>query len=267
MHLRGFRPHSLTGKDRDMTVLLVLALLIPVAADAQTTETLLIRGRAQTLRLYGPRDGYPAIVSSGDGGWIHLAPQVAAMLAARGFFVVGFDSKAYLESFTTGATALTVSEVPADYRTLARLAAARSSHRPILIGVSEGAALSVLAATDPEVKALVTGVIGLGLGDANELAWRWQDSLIYLTHGVPNEPRFSTIALAGRVAPTPLAVINATHDEYVPAGEVDRIIAAARQPKRLWMIEAADHRFSGRQSELASRLAEAIDWARTINPK
>jgi type IV secretory pathway VirJ component len=28
-------------------------------------------------------------VSSGDGGWIHLAPHVAEVLAAKGFFVVG----------------------------------------------------------------------------------------------------------------------------------------------------------------------------------
>lgn len=44
----------------------------------------------------------------------------------------------------------------------------RSAHTN-LIGVSEGAGLSVLAATDPETKALVSGVIGLGLPDLNEL--------------------------------------------------------------------------------------------------
>ena len=44
----------------------------------------------------------PVIVSSGDGGWIHLGPHVAEVLAAKGFFVVGFDVKAYLESFTSG---------------------------------------------------------------------------------------------------------------------------------------------------------------------
>ena len=246
---------------------LVLALLLPVAAAGQTTETLVLRGQAQHLRLSGQRDGYPAIVSSGDGGWIHLAPQVAALLAARGFFVVGFDSKAYLESFTSGATTLTANDVPADYRALARFAAGRSSQKPLLIGVSEGAALSLLAATDPGVKTLVAGVIGLGLGDANELGWRWKDSLIYLTHGIPNEPQFSTIALAGRVAPTPLAVINATHDEYVPPGEVDRILAAAQQPKQLWMIASADHRFSDNQAELALRLLEAIAWVHSSQPK
>ena len=247
--------------------LLTVLLLAPAAASAQTTETLTLRGRAQTLHLSGPRGGYPVVVSSGDGGWMHLAPQVATMLAARGFFVVGFDSKAYLESFTRGATTLTTTNVPADYRELVRFAATRSSGKPLLIGVSEGAALSLLAATEPETKAMVAGVIGLGLGDANELGWRWKDALIYLTHGVPNEPKFSTIAVAGRVAPTPLAVINSTHDEFVPAGEVDRIVAAAQQPKRLWMIEAADHRFSDKQTELVARLAEAIDWVRKNEPK
>jgi type IV secretory pathway VirJ component len=245
----------------------VLALLLPAPAASPATERFVLRGHAQTLRLSGQRDGYPAIVSSGDGGWIHLAPQVAAMLAARGFFVLGFDSKAYLESFTSGGTTLSVSDVPADYRALARFAAGRSSQKPLLIGVSEGAGLSLLAATDPGVKALVAGVVGMGLGDANELGWRWKDSLIYLTHGIPNEPKFSTIALAGQVSPTPLAVINATHDEYVPAGEADRILAAAQQPKKLWMIAAADHRFSDNQAELALRLFEAIAWVQTSQPK
>jgi hypothetical protein len=83
-------------------------------AAAQTTERLVIRGQAQTLRLYGPGDGEPVIVSSGDGGWIHLGPHVAEVLAAKGFFVVGFDAKAYLESFTSGSTTLRSEQEPAE---------------------------------------------------------------------------------------------------------------------------------------------------------
>ena len=64
--------------------------------------TLVIRGHAQSLHLYGTRGGPPVIVSSGDGGWMHLGPHVAETLAAKGFFVVGFDVRAYLESFTSG---------------------------------------------------------------------------------------------------------------------------------------------------------------------
>ena len=75
---------------------------IGVAAWGQGTATLQVRGRNQTLRLYGAPGGEPIVVSSGDGGWVHLGPHVAEFLASKGFFVVGFDVKAYLASFTSG---------------------------------------------------------------------------------------------------------------------------------------------------------------------
>ena len=101
-----------------------MAAVRVLGADDRTTETVVIRGRPQTLRLYGSRgSGDPVIVSSGDGGWIHLGPAVAQTLAAKGFFVVGFDAKAYLEGFTSGSTALRLEDEPGDYRTLADYAA------------------------------------------------------------------------------------------------------------------------------------------------
>jgi type IV secretory pathway VirJ component len=78
---------------------------------AQSSETITIRGHAQTVRLYGARGGWPVIVSSGDGGWIHLAPHVAETLAANGQFVIGFDVRAYLSSFTSGHTTLRSEDV------------------------------------------------------------------------------------------------------------------------------------------------------------
>lgn len=238
--------------------LAITVLTVPSVASAQSA-VLLIRGKAQMLHLYGDRGGDPVILSSGDGGWVHLAPQVAQLLAARGLFVVGFDSKAYLESFTSGTTTLRQSDVPGDYRALIGYAGGPGK-RPLLMGISEGAGLSVLAASDASLHEAIAGVIALSLGDANELGWRWRDSLIYVTHDVPNEPTFSVVASAGRVAPTPLAVINSSRDEFVPRAELDRIMDAARAPKRLWVINAADHRFSDQQPELARRLAEAIAW-------
>jgi dienelactone hydrolase len=233
------------------------------AAAQHDTDTLSLRGHAQTLRLYGRRGtGDPVIVSSGDGGWIHLGPQVAELLADRGFFVVGFDTKAYLESFTSGQATLTTGDEPHDYAVLAAYAARGSTKRPVLVGVSEGAGLSVLAAADPQMRQSIAGVIGLGLPDINELGWRWRDAVIYLTHGVPKEPTFSTASVVGRVSPAPLAAIQATHDEFVPAAEIQRIMQAAAEPRRLWIIDAADHRFSDKLPELAGALFEAIAWVR-----
>ena len=88
----------------------LVALSLATRASAPTTATLTLRGQPQTLHLYGQSGGQPLVVSSGDGGWLHLAPQVSAFLATRGFFVVGFDSKAYLESFTSTAGTLKVSD-------------------------------------------------------------------------------------------------------------------------------------------------------------
>ena len=234
---------------------------------AQTTERLDIRAQSQTLRLYGPRDGEPVIVSSGDGGWIHLGPHVAEVLSAQGFFVVGFDARAYLESFTSGSARLRPDQEPADYRVLAEFAARRSGKKPTLIGVSEGAGLSVLAATDPQTKDVIAGVIGLGLPDLNELGWRWRDSLIYLTHGVPNEPTFSAAAIIKNVAPLPLGAIHSTVDEFVPLTQVQRIMQGASEPKKLWIVKASDHRFSDNQVEFDRRLIEAVAWVKQNAPR
>jgi fermentation-respiration switch protein FrsA (DUF1100 family) len=251
-----------------LVVLLVGCVLTasPVA-QAQTTETITIRGRSQSLRLYGTRGGVPVIVSSGDGGWIHLGPHVAEVLAAKGFFVVGFDVKAYLESFTSGKTTLGAADEPADFKVLADFAARGANQKPILIGVSEGGGLSVLAATDPQTKRSIAGVIGIGIPDLNELGWRWRDALIYVTHGVPNEPTFSTTAIIDRVGPTPLAAIHSTQDEFVALSQAQKIFDAAKEPKRLWIVKASDHRFSDNLPEFDRRLLEAIAWITQNTPR
>jgi hypothetical protein len=226
----------------------------------QGTDTVTIRGHALSVRTYGVRGAPPIVVSSGDGGWIHLGPHVAEALAARGYFVVGFDTRAYLSSFTSGRETLETADEPGDYRVLAAFAARGSARKPVLVGVSEGAGLSLMAATDPGTRSAIAGVIGLGLPDINELGWHWKDALIYLTHATPNEPTFSAATLAPRAAPAPLVMIQSTHDEFVPVPEAQRIFAAARQPKRLWIVNAADHRFSDNLGELDQRLLDALAW-------
>lgn len=67
----------------------------PASTSAQVAWTVTLRGHRQTLYTYGPPEGAPIIVSSGDGGWIHLGPHVAQLLAARAFRAVGFDVRAY----------------------------------------------------------------------------------------------------------------------------------------------------------------------------
>lgn len=246
-----------------MTVIALATLLLPAlaaGAASPATEALTIRGQRQSLHVYGARGGPAAVVASGDGGWVHLGPDVAEFLSSRGYFVAGLDSKAYLSSFTHGETTLNPADVPADFAVLLDYAARGGTGRPLLLGVSEGAGLAVLAATDDTVKGKALGVIALGLPDKNELGWRFRDSVIYMTKGVPKEPLFSAADVIGRMAPLPIAAIHSTRDEFVPVDEVQRVLGRAREPKRLTLIDAENHRFSGREAELRSKILEAIEW-------
>lgn len=253
-----------------VVALLGAAAIVAGAADtvrAQSTQRLNIRGRDQLLHLYGPAGGNPVIVSSGDGGWIHLGPRVAELLASRGYFVVGFDARAYLADFTAETATLRAADEARDFRVLTAFASARTGRKPLLIGVSEGAGLSVLAATDAETKPLLGGIIALGLPDLNELGWRWKDSLTYITHRVPDEPTFSAAATVGAVAPIPLAFIQSTHDEFVSLADTQRIVSRAAEPKQLWLVEATNHRFSNNLTAFDARLLEAIAWVQRNQPR
>lgn len=235
-------------------------------AASERTVMLDLRGQPQTLHLYGAPGPRVTVVTSGDGGWLGLGRDVAEHLADAGYFVVGFDAKAYLSSFTHGDRTLCVGDVPRDYAALVDFAARGGPPRTLLVGVSEGAGLSLLAATAPALQERLQGVVALGLPDKSELAWRFRDSIIYLTKGIPDEPTFSAREWVGRVAPVPLAAIHSTHDEFVPLPEIRAILDEAREPKRLFVVEALDHRFSGGREGFERSLDEALGWIRAERP-
>jgi type IV secretory pathway VirJ component len=247
------------------TLLFCLLAVVTVGAAAAPTGTVMMRGRPQPVMYFGSPTGRPVIVSSGDGGWVHLAPQVADWLVAHHYFVVGFDSKAYLTSHTSDQQSLRVDDVPADYAALID-SLPRGAGAPVLVGISEGGGLSVRAAADPRVKARIAGVITLGLGDVNELAWRWRDSIIYVTKGVPREPSFHAGDFLPAVSPAPLAMIRSTGDEFVPPSEGDRLAGLARVPTRTWTVRASNHRFSDNPQGLDLALADSLGWVLSQHP-
>jgi hypothetical protein len=235
---------------------MVLASILPFGSQG-TTRTIVLSGHEQKLHLYGPANGRPVLLSSGDGGWVHLAPHLADELAARGYLVIGMDAKSYLSS-ASGSQPLTPRDIARDYDTL--LSTFAAGRRAILAGVSEGAGLSVVAAADPHGQERIAGVITFGLGERNELAWHWKDALIYVTKRVPSEPTFNASDFLPRLAPVPLAFIRSTHDEFVPPAESDHLIATAASPARSWTIAAVDHRFSDNLADLDRATLQAFDW-------
>ncbi len=239
----------------------VLAMVLTGPVQAQ--EVLSIRGRQQQLHLYGKKGAAPIILSSGDLGWAGFVVDVAEFLSSRGYYVVGFNSKAYLVSFTSKNATLAPEDVPGDYRMLIDYAAGGAPARPVLAGISEGAGLSVLASTRRDVRESIQGILGLGLPDQNELGWKWQDFTIWITKKVPNEPSFMVEDIIARVSPCPLAEIHSTHDEFLPLDKAKAMFARAGAPKKMWVVEASNHRFSDNRSELNRCILEALEWIKT----
>ena len=253
---------------RPAGLLLALLALAP-SAFAATTETLDVQVRGKTLSLAIYRSAAApkgtVIMGSGDVGWVGLAVAMAQQLNASGYTVAGVNVRQYLSAFSEGKSHLTVADVPRDYSAIADLLRSERllSAPVILSGVSEGAALSALAASDPANHAWIDGVIAMGLPEVAELAWHWSDVGAWILKKDANEPSFHAHEIIAGVAPVPLVLIQSTKDEYVPEADYRRLYDTARDPKKLILIDASNHRFTDKQKELRGAYADALDWIRS----
>jgi fermentation-respiration switch protein FrsA (DUF1100 family) len=201
-------------------------------------------------------------MAGGDVGWVGLAVSLAEFLSDRGYNVVGVNTRQYLSAFTNGKQHLTPDDPPADYGAMrAFLEARQLLQRPVVLsGVSEGAALAVLAASLDANHRWIDGVVTMGTPMIAELAWRWTDFTTWITKKDANEPSFSPVDYIARVAPIPLVMIQSTRDEYVPEADYRKLDATAMAPKRLVLIAAANHRFTDTQPELRAEMLNALAW-------
>ena len=149
-------------------------------------------------------------MASGDVGWVGLSVSLSQFLVERGYLVVGVNTRQYLAAFTSGKAHVTVDDVPGDFAALRQfLESRRWLVRPtILAGVSEGASITVLAASHEQNHAWTDGVITMGLPASAELAWRLKDVASWITKTIANEPTFSPLDYVARVSPLPLVTSN-----------------------------------------------------------
>lgn len=259
-----------------MLVCLLVAPSIAVSAWAGGSSRKVevqVRGQTLTLAVYEPPPGTAPkgtiFMGSGDVGWVGLAVTLAERFSARGYVVAGVNARQYLSTFAIGKTHLTVDQIPGDFRAFADALTARRLLAPpvIVAGVSEGAALAVAAAADARSHDWIAGVITMGLPATAELAWRWKDALTWITRKDADEPSFRPDEIIAHVSPLPLLMIQSTRDEYVPEADYRRFDAVAREPKRLVLIDAANHRFTDKLPQLHEAVADGLTWIVSLTPK
>lgn len=195
------------------------------------------------LKLYGwlfHSRNEPATASviyfHGNGGNLSYCDWVGAELAERGFDVLIFDYRGYgrSEGEPTGERELYAdADAAYDFLTKQRGVAPRGV---VLYGQSLGTAAAIDLASRRECGALVAES---GLSSAADMAGAIMPWLPRFVRGLTKNKLDSASKIA-RVS-CPVLVVHGGRDALIPAEQGRRLFEAAREPKRLEIIEGAGH--------------------------
>jgi uncharacterized protein len=196
---------------------------------------------ADGLRLGGwfvPAEGREAprtavLVCNGNGGNRSLRAPLAVALARMGLHVLVFDYRGYggNPGQPTEAGLATDARAALDYL-VGRPEV--DPARVVYLGESLGAAVALRLATERPPAALVLRSPFASLAEVGQLHYPLVPVSLLL------RDRYDSAALAGRLA-APLLVVAGGRDRIVPASHSRRLFAAAPQPKRLVVLDGADH--------------------------
>ena len=215
------------------------------------------------------------LYASGDGGWFGAAVDMFRSIAGAGYPTVGISSRSFLRlerlrQAAVDQVPLSETSLAADYGTI--LDDARSDLRlqpdtpVILTGWSRGAAFAVIAAPRLTKSTFVDGVVAIGLDEGENLELEDgdnDDDSGQGPHADANEPRhwpFETYPLLRALEPMRVAVIQSTHDGYLPAARARELLGPDTTSRRLIAIDAKNHRFSGGKETFQTALVDMLNW-------
>ena len=220
-----------------------------------------------SLRLHFARgtrgSGRPLLVfATGDGGWHRKDLAAYRHLISFGYPTVGFDAHQYVTHLGRD-DSTTPARLAADYDRIIRAAKETlglpAGYPVVLVGVSRGAGLSVAAAGQRTLRPRIAGVLAVALTREEEYVkrpWRMRGrgrgsavpGMVMLYDNLP------------RLAATPIAVIQSTRDQYLPAADA-RVLFGADTPWRWFQaVQARNHSFGGARTQLYDAMERSLTW-------
>jgi hypothetical protein len=203
------------------------------------------------------------IFASGDAGLRFSSGTVYKHLAERGQYVAAYSSKEALAQHK-GGRLITLQEAAADIAAMMRegkrLLDLPESTPTVVSGMSRGASMVVFAAAEPTLRPGIAGGIAIALTQESD----------YVKAPAPGERTpFTTLDEKGRIltyplldqlGSTPIAVIQSTHDNYMPSKDSRLLMGPDTATRRLFEVPARDHSFRGGEDEMLRDLDQALDW-------
>jgi pimeloyl-ACP methyl ester carboxylesterase len=247
-------------------------LNVPVSgAKIQTRTSMMLNGHPFELRLSKPSSVSPenalVVYATGDGGWYGLGTDMFNWLASWNYSVAGFSSRSYLHilGHLSEAGTTTPELLARDYDSIIAFAEQRlglpASTPVILVGVSRGAGLSVVAAGAGIMHRPVAGLLAVALIKEEEHVLHSQRR----GNKSDSESRLSQVAVdtylyLNRLDPFPLMVLQSTHDGYLSAGDARNLFGPDSEMRKLRAIEATNHSFHNGCQTLNQEAENALRW-------
>ena len=246
----------------------------PVTSAGAPIDDYMIVLNDHPLRLHFSRGTrslqYPLLVyATGDGGWHRKDLAAYRQLVSFGHPTVGFDAHDYV-THLGAMDATTPGRLAADYEKIID-AAKETMQLPadypvVLVGVSRGAGLSVVAAGQRSLRQSINGVLAVALTKEEEYV-KWRRPLRPLRRRggqwgrPPAVPEMVEVYdYLPRLAELPIAVVQSTHDNYLPAAAA-RTLFGPDNPHRWFLsIEARNHSFGGARAQLYDAMNRSLAW-------
>jgi len=212
---------------------------------------------------------YLVVFATGDDGWFGTSRALFSHLADAGYELAGFSAPEALGDIPSSgervSTARAAQGLKALYARAKQDLDLPDSTPIVIVGFSRGASVVAFTAVHPELRGNVKGAVAIALTREADYLHATQEER---NNGVQvdAEDRIQLYPTLKFLGSTPLAVIQSTHDSYVPAAESRQLLGPDTSTLRLYTVAADDHGFSDARDKLMQDLDDALHWVETAAP-
>ena len=257
---------ALTGACALHTAQAVTQVNPPVA-----DRTILINGHELRLHFSWGTPGvtHPLLVyATGDGGWHRKDVAAYKHLVSAGHPTVGFDAHDYV-THLGHRDSTTPARLAADYERIIMTAKETlrlpADYPVVLVGVSRGAGLSVVAAGQRGLRPSIAGVLAVALTKEEEYVKRL--GRLRRRGRPPTGPEMVEVYdYLPRLGAMPIAVVQSTRDNYLPAAAARKLFGPDNPHRWFQPIEAGNHSFSGARPQLYEAIDRSLTWIDGLLP-
>jgi fermentation-respiration switch protein FrsA (DUF1100 family) len=203
------------------------------------------------------------LYATGDGGWWGADKALFNHMMPWGYPLAGFSSRDYLHHLNQGRDKESPRQLADDYLAIIHTAEISLgmplTSRVVLVGKSRGSGLAVAAAENPRLRTLLKGILAVALTGEEE----------YIEHREPDLPpgtlvMLKTYDVLPRLGTLPVAVIQSTRDQYLPAATARERFGPDTPVRQFRAIDADNHNFGGKLDELYAEMSRSFDWILTL---